>query len=223
MDLIIGIVFNVGLLLTAIFILFVNNEKVKIIVPTILLVLYSAVLAVGVFSDISFGDGVKVVWDFSGKWASKDIIWSPVPESMWGFLTNITMLVPIGLYIGTVCKKPLLKSVIIGFATGLFIEIMQFILPVPRFPQVSDIWLNGVSTILGCLYAMLFVWVKGKIKVKKNQNTPQNKEIESKIAANSIPIETNAPQEQNKSAKNKEPETNLEDGSENKKIVTDKN
>jgi|GEM_PF-3074898 len=221
MDLIIGIVFNVGLLLTAIFILFVNNEKVKIIVPTILLVLYSAVLAVGVFSDISFGDGVKVVWDFSGKWASKDIIWSPVPESMWGFLTNITMLVPIGLYIGTVCKKPLLKSVIIGFATGLFIEIMQFILPVPRFPQVSDIWLNGVSTILGCLYAMLFVWVKGKIKAKKNQNTPQSKGVGNQTAIDSATIETTHPQLQKESSENKE--TNIEDGSENKKIVTNKN
>ena len=222
MDLIIGIVFNVGLLLTAIFILFVNNEKVKIIVPTILLILYSIVLAVGVFSDISFGDGIKVVWDFSGKWASKDIIWSPVPESMWGFLTNITMLVPIGLYIGTVCKKPLLKSVIIGFATGLFIEVMQFILPVPRFPQVSDIWLNGVSTILGCLYAMLFVWAKRKIKEKKNQNAPQSKGVENQTAIDSATIETTHTKAQKESSENKE--TNLEDGSENKKsITTDKN
>ncbi len=222
MDLIIGIVFNVGLLLTAIFILFVNNEKVKIIIPTILLILYSIVLAVGVFSDISFGDGIKVVWDFSGKWASKDIIWSPVPESMWGFLTNITMLVPIGLYIGTVCKKPLLKSVIIGFATGLFIEIMQFILPVPRFPQVSDIWLNGVSTILGCLYAMLFVWAKRKIKEKKNQNAPQSKGVENQTVIDSATIETTHTKAQKESSENKE--TNLEDGSENKKsITTDKN
>ena len=77
------------------------------------------------------------------------------------------MLIPVGIYIGALFNKPLIKTMIIGFCIGLFIELMQFILPIDRTPQLSDFLLNGISAVIGCLYSMLILWIKQRCQTKK--------------------------------------------------------
>lgn len=168
----------VGLLATTLFILFVNNKKLITIIATILFCIYLSVLIVGVFSND--GNFKNLSFVASCKWAAKQISWSPIPKTISDFLINIIMLMPIGLYIGAICKKPLLKSIIIGFSIGLFIETMQFVLPISRSPQLSDMLLNGISAILGCLYMMFIMWIKHK-KIKEKQPAAIEENINNKI------------------------------------------
>ena len=197
----ITILLIIGLLGSAAFILFVNNRKVKLIIATLILSAYLAMLTLGVFTSGTHFSNLRI--DFTGKWAAKDIIWSPIPESNWGFFTNIIMLIPVGIYMGAFVEKPLWKSALVGLGTGFFIELMQFILPIERYPQVSDVWLNTVSVVIGCLYAMFFVWIKNKFLTKSkpkeiattnNENITENVKKEETTDTN--PQTTDKPQKQ---------------------------
>ncbi len=197
----ITILLIIGLLGSAVFILFVNNRKVKLIIATLILSAYLAMLTLGVFTSGTHFSNLRI--DFTGKWASKDIIWSPIPESSWGFFINIIMLIPVGIYMGAFVEKPLWKSALVGLGTGFFIELMQFILPIERYPQVSDVWLNAVSVVIGCLYAMCLVWIKNKFLTKKqpkeieianNENITEN--VEKEETTDSNPQTTDKPQKQ---------------------------
>jgi len=57
-------------------------------------------------------------------------------------------------------KFGILFAVIIGLLTGLFIETFQFILPVPRSVQLSDVVYNTISCVIGYLYISLFFYLK---------------------------------------------------------------
>ena len=171
------IILIVGIVATTLFVLFVNNKKILKLVATIVFVIYLSMLVVGVFSNDS--NLSKISFEATQKWASKQIDWSPMPNKISDFFINIIMLIPIGLYLGIMCKKPLIKSIVIGFCVGFFIEFMQFVLPISRSPQLSDMLLNGLSSVLGCLYIMLIMWTKQKNR-KKKHTTVVNENINSK-------------------------------------------
>ena len=57
-------------------------------------------------------------------------------------------------------------SLVIGLMLGLGIELMQYALPVPRSPQVTDILLNGCSVCLGALWGWILNLITGLIKKK---------------------------------------------------------
>ena len=51
-----------------------------------------------------------------------------------------------------------------GFATGLLLEALQFVLPVYRSVQLSDVLLNALSVLIGGGMGMLYdkIFVKHK-------------------------------------------------------------
>ena len=191
----------IGLICATAGIVFISNKKVKLIIGTLVLSVYFAMLTLGVFASGTNFSNMKI--HYTGQWFAKDILWSPLPANGWDLFINIIMLIPMGLYIGAFAEKPLLKSLLIGFGTSFFIELMQFILPVDRLPQLSDVLINTLSSVFGCLYAMCFVWIKNRFLTKKkpkemsvatDKNTIKNTDKE--VIINSIPQTINNSQKQ---------------------------
>jgi glycopeptide antibiotics resistance protein len=65
---------------------------------------------------------------------------------------NIAIFIPVGLFIPLLYRASWKKTLLAGFSMSLFIEICQ--LPLSRWTDVDDLWLNTLGTLLGyILYA----------------------------------------------------------------------
>ena len=142
-----------------------SDKKIKII-TYIAISLFFAVLACGVLGKISIGkDVVSVSFDFSNSWADKTIDWDFNIDKI-DLLLNIFMLIPVGAFSVVRLKNKkfsILFGFILGLVTGFVIESLQYILPVYRSVQLSDMILNGVSGLIGAIYFYLVYLLRQKI------------------------------------------------------------
>lgn len=151
-----------------------NLKKQKIAIVSIF-IFYILVLLVGVWGklDISLKT-TKLTFDFSQPWCAKSINWKFSHLSTFDIITNLVMLIPIGTFIVYFCHKkwkllPLcIFLIFIGLFCGFFIELSQFILPIPRSVQLSDIIFNSISVLIGGLLGLLL------IQLTKPDNKDQN-------------------------------------------------
>ena len=147
----------------------IKNEKAKKIVSIVLFGLYCIVLLVGVFGVISFSQGnVNIAFNFTNKWASKTINWG-FNITKFDLIINLVMLFPVGMisYFLLQKKKMLIRIIlliVIGMLTGLFIEACQFVLPIYRSVQLTDVLLNTASVFGGGLLAMGYLSLIKKIR-----------------------------------------------------------
>jgi glycopeptide antibiotics resistance protein len=63
------------------------------------------------------------------------------------FIGNIAMFVPLGFFIPLLFKASLRRTAFAGFVLSLFIEICQ--LPLSRWTDIDDLWLNTLGALLG--------------------------------------------------------------------------
>ena len=149
-----------------ILLLVIKNEKKLKITTYILTAVYFLILACGVLAKVSIGkDVISVVFDFTNKWASKSIDFDFIIDKT-DLLLNIFMLIPIGGFCVVRCKNKklsLLVGLLLGLATGFIIESLQFVLPVYRGVQLSDVILNGASVLIGSIYFYLVWLIRNKI------------------------------------------------------------
>ncbi len=142
-----------------------SDKKIKVI-TYIAISLFFVVLACGVLGKISIGkDVVSVSFDFSNYWADKAIHWDFNIDKT-DLLLNIFMLIPIGAFSVVRLKNKklsILFGLILGLLTGFVIESVQYILPVYRSVQLSDIVLNGISGLIGAIYYYLVYLLRQKI------------------------------------------------------------
>lgn len=81
-------------------------------------------------------------------------------------IQNLLMLVPLGVGLALVrfgqvsLRRIALEAAGIGFGTALIIETLQ-IFERARFPQVADIWRNGVGCVAG---AVIVAFVLGRLR-----------------------------------------------------------
>lgn len=149
--------------------LLIKNDKTKTIVSIVLFSLYCVVLFVGVFGVISFSQGnVNISFNFTNKWASKTINWG-FNITKFDLIINLVMLFPVGMisYFLLQKKKMLTKIIlliVIGMLTGLLIETCQFILPIYRSVQLTDVLLNSASVFGGGLIAMGYLAIIKRIR-----------------------------------------------------------
>ena len=131
----------------------------------ILLSLFFIVLFVGVLGEIDINkDFVYIGFDFSSGFFNKEIIFSFSKFKLDIFI-NLIMLIPIGEAVCISAKKinnkfGILYALLIGVIIGMLIETLQFILPVPRSVQLSDVIYNAISCVFGYLYISLFFYLK---------------------------------------------------------------
>ena len=153
--------------------LLINKKKINTILSLVLLILFLIVLFLGVFTNCSVTyPSIKISFSTNGLWASEYIRFNIFKLSIFDLCVNAIMLLPIGVIFSLFyyyknptlsIKKLLLWLMLIGFLSGLFIEAMQFILPIERAIQLSDIILNTISCVLGGVYFFILL----KIKTKK--------------------------------------------------------
>lgn len=149
----------------------IKNEKIKKIVTIVLFSLYCVVLFVGVFGVINIGGGnVSIAFNFTNKWASKTINFG-FNITKFDLVINLVMLFPVGMFAFFLLQKrklltKVLLLVLIGALTGLLIETCQFILPIYRSVQLSDVLLNTVSVFAGGMLAWGFIALANKIQRK---------------------------------------------------------
>ncbi len=136
-----------------------DKSKVKIL-TVILTILYAIVLVIGVTSKVVFdAKHVVIKFEYGTDWCNKFINWNIFSGTLGDIAINIVLLFPLGATINVFSKgslgKIVLKCAIVGCVIGLLIECSQFVFPVTRSVQLSDVILNTLSTVLGGLYYYL--------------------------------------------------------------------
>ena len=134
------------------------------IVTIVLLLLYCVVLLIGVWGKLDIGwDTCHITFDWTYNWCAKTINWHPIPTTTFDFVINLIMLIPIGMALFVLLPQHKgVLSIIIGFLIGFLIECSQFVLPIYRSVQLSDVLLNMMSVAFGCLIG----WIYDKITKK---------------------------------------------------------
>lgn len=154
-------------------ILFLRKTKSYYAVLWVVYFLFLLVLLVGVLGKIEIGKTYSnITFDFSGEWANKKIGTS-FDTTKTDFLINIAMLVPVGQLVCLISKIKrsrfgVLFAVVAGGFCGVLIETMQFVLPVMRSVQFSDVVYNTVSAVIGYLFASFVYYAAMWIKSFKN-------------------------------------------------------
>ncbi len=152
-------VFAYVVLPTAMLILIKDKSKVKIL-TAILTILYVVVLVLGVTSKVVFdAEHVVIKFEYGTDWCNKFINWNIFSGKLGDIAINIVLLFPLGATVNVFSKgtlgKVALKCAIVGCIVGLLIECSQFVFPVTRSVQLSDVILNTLSAVLGGLYYYL--------------------------------------------------------------------
>lgn len=132
-----------------------NNPKALKISAICLAVIYFTLLFIGTTFRISIRNGnLSVYPDFSHQWFSMNFLISsfhPVNLTI-----NIILLFPLGFIVFFCTKKhPFLKTIIFTFLLSLFIELYQFILPVTRTTELTDLFFNTSSGVISGLYCKI--------------------------------------------------------------------
>lgn len=144
--------------------IFFDNKKINKIIMWTLFSLFLVCLVLGVFTNLTIVDNYVLIKIYStGSWANKSIGFRFDNLTLFDILINLIMLVPVGvvfelLYVyknkNTNFWKEVLWFILIGFFCGFCIEFLQFVLPINREVQLSDVVFNALSCVLGGLYCM---------------------------------------------------------------------
>ncbi|MGN0787510.1 MAG: VanZ family protein [Candidatus Onthoplasma sp.] len=139
-----------------------KNEKIKKIIAIILLSLFIVILLVGTWGKLEIGkDVVRINFDFSGKFCDKKINFSFNNLQPFDIIVNLIMMIPIGMFVVMLYNKNFVKMMflllIVGFLSGFFIEFTQFVLPIQRNVQLSDVIFNMISVIMGGLICRIYI------------------------------------------------------------------
>ena len=119
------------------------------------LVIYLVLLFVGTAGKISLkSDVLKISFDFSHEWFSAYFSWFEL--SAGNILINLLLLFPIGFVVYTFSQQhPFVKTILIALGISAIIELYQWMLPVFRNSEVSDIIFNTISGVISACYCEL--------------------------------------------------------------------
>lgn len=154
-----------------------KKEKINKIMANLLLILYVFALILGVFSSAEKKGGSLIIdFDFSAGWASESISFKFLKNKKFDTVVNLVLLFPVGVILSLFMfykNKPIKAQIswlfLTGLCGGLFIETMQFVLPIARAIQLSDVIYNMLSCVLGGLYFILIRWIDCKVKTTKRK------------------------------------------------------
>jgi len=144
---------------------FVNNDRKYSQLKRIYLSLFFIALFFGVFCKIDITNEIIFIgFDLSGCFFNKLII-TKFPKFKLDIIINLLMLMPIGEFvfldkIKNRKKYTVFTALSFGIFIGFVIELLQFMLPVVRIVQISDIIYNGISVLLGYILFAIFFYIK---------------------------------------------------------------
>lgn len=134
----------------------ISNVKYLKIAYTFLLIYYTVVICVGVFSKIRISDEITLHFYTITK-SNRFFNFRLYTPSVRDFLFNVVMFVPFGFFLSLFFKnQSMLKTTIIGMLASVFIELSQFFLPGIRCAELSDIILNTLGCAIGAFAFLVF-------------------------------------------------------------------
>ena len=143
------------------------SPKAQQVIMCVLVFFFVIILVMGVTFDVEFDlKQVDINFEFNGIALGKKVNWKLISGGVGDIGVNLVMLFPLGAVINLISNKNiwirLLISIGVGLLIGAFIETMQFVLPVSRSVQLSDVVLNMISLVIGTLYYALIKYLKQK-------------------------------------------------------------
>ena len=132
-----------------------NHPKALKISAICLMLVYFVVLFIGTTFKISLKQGnLKISADFTKPWFSmRFLLYSFKPVNL---TINIALLFPVGFLVFCFANKHrFLKTIILAFSLSLLIELYQFILPISRTSELTDLLFNTLGGVLSALYCKL--------------------------------------------------------------------
>ena len=144
-----------------------RNKSTSILI-WILFAIFIAILLCGVLSKYKIsGENYILYFDFQ-YYTEKAINWRFWNVGVVDLIINIVMLIPIGQVVAYFAKtesrfKVLGALALVGLGVGLTIETLQYVLPINRSVQVSDVIFNTISVVLGGLNVWLYECIIKKL------------------------------------------------------------
>ena len=132
-----------------------KNQKALKITTIVFACIYFVCLFIGTTAKLEISaDKVTVAFNFTEPWCSLDFLF--LDFSLKNMFVNIVMMFPLGfiVYVFT-NKKPFAKTIIFALCLSLFIELYQFILPIYRNTEITDIIYNVLSGVASATYCLI--------------------------------------------------------------------
>lgn len=150
-------------------IMLIRNKKTQKILSIVSFCIFIAILIVGTLGKIDISKTTTTIsFQKFGNWFDKSININFSNLTKQDIIINLLMLIPIGTFTchcfeNSKIWKKILISLAVGFIYGMLIEFCQFMFPVPRSVQLSDIIFNAISVLFGALICMLYQFLICKI------------------------------------------------------------
>ena len=150
-------------------IMLIKNKKTQRVLSIVSLCIFIAFLVVGTLGKIDISKTTTTItFEKFGNWFDKNINLSFENLTKQDIIINLLMLIPIGTFTcycfeNSKIWKKIFISLTIGFICGMLIEFCQFMFPVPRSIQLSDVVFNAISVLFGALICMLYQYIINKI------------------------------------------------------------
>ena len=132
-----------------------KHQKALKITTIVFACIYFVCLFIGTTCKLNISaDKVTVAFKFTEPWFSIDFLF--LDFSLKNMFVNLVMMFPLGfiVYVFT-NKKPFIKTVIFALCLSLFIELYQFILPIYRNTEITDIIFNVLSGLVSAVYCQI--------------------------------------------------------------------
>lgn len=175
-NLIAGLVITILCYLVLPFVLLcIKNKKAKNIALISAFSCFLVILFVGVFGKIDITPSyVEISFVSTGEWCAKAFSFSFSNFTTFDIVTNLLMLIPIGFFVYYFVQskkwwQKTLLLLLIGLCCGIIIEVCQFIFPIQRSAQLSDIIFNTISVLLGGLLCSLYIKIITSLQHKQNK------------------------------------------------------
>ena len=125
-----------------------NYPKILKITTVVLACFYFIFMFIGTTADISMTlSKTTIEFDFTKKWFNINFLLYDF--DLDNIIINLFMFFPIGFIVYVFAnKKPFIKTIIFAFCLSLFVELYQFILPIERYTELTDIIFNTASGLI---------------------------------------------------------------------------
>ena len=132
----------------------------------ILFVVYLLLLFVGTAGKVSLKNNTLIIsFNFSGNWFSLYFLWFSFSRT--NLLINLFLLFPVGYVVFTYSEKyQFLKTILLALLISVVVEIYQWVLPIHRNTELSDILFNTISGLISAIYCNLLLKL-GAFKTNK--------------------------------------------------------
>lgn len=129
-----------------------SHQKNLKITAIVFACVYFAILFIGTTCTLDISaDNIYISFDFSEPWFSLDFLF--LDFSLKNMFVNLSMMFPLGFIVYIFSKNhSFKKTILIALAISLCIEFYQFMLPIYRNTEITDIIFNTISGLISATY-----------------------------------------------------------------------